>query len=171
MARAVFWVSVLVGAVVTAASWFLLPERVPLHFGGSGVDQWGSRTESVVFFASLVGGLALLFWVMIIVVPRTPETLVNLPARDKQWWLATPSRREEFNAMIIHDLYVIGTATLLLMAALEIMIIVEAREPDPGMAPWFWILFAIYLVGVLGYSGYMVAVRYRAPRDGRAGQR
>lgn len=170
MARAIFWLSVLVGAAITTASWFLLPERVPLHFGGSGVDRWGSRTESVVFFASLVGGLALLFWVLTVVVPRAPATMVNLPARDKQWWLATPPRRGEFNAMIIHDLHVIGAATLFFIMAMQIMIIVEAGKPDPGVAAWFWVVFAIYLVGVLGFTGYMVALRYRAPRDGRAGQ-
>lgn len=167
MARTFFWISVLAGAVVTAASWFVLPERVPLHFGPSEVDDWGSRTESVVFFASLIGGLALLFWIMTIAMPRVPGTMVNLRERDKQWWLATPTRRKEFNTMIIRDLHIIGVATLFFMAALEVMIIMEARQPSPSVTPWFWILFAVYLVGVLGYSGYMLAVRYRAPREGR----
>lgn len=170
MVRALFWISVIAGAAVTAFSWFVLPERVPVHFGGSGVDGWGTRTEFVVLFASVIAGLALLFWLLSLVMPRIPETMVNLPARDKQWWLATTTRREQFNTMMIRDLHAIGAATLFLMTALELMVIAVSQQSEPEVASWFGIVLAVYLVGVLGYSGYMVAVRYRAPRDGRAGQ-
>ena len=165
MPRKIFWLSVLAGALVTGASWFVLPDRVPLHFGGSGVDQWGSRAESVGFFASLLAGLALLFWVMVVVVPRVPETLLNIPDRDKKWWMATPERRTELNGMIVCDLYAIGAATLIFFIVVQGFVIRQASETNPALGPWFWVVFSLYLVGVLSYSGYMVAVRYRAPRN------
>ncbi len=57
------------------------------------------------------------------------------------------------------------------MMAMQIMTIMVAAEDDPGVASWFWVVLSMHLVGVLGYTGYRVAVRYRAPRDGCAGQR
>ncbi len=166
MSRFFFWISVLVGVVTTVVAWFVLPERVPMHFGGSGeVDRWGSRTEDVVTTGVMIGGLALLFWVLTILVPRMPESLLNLPARDKQWWLATPDRREELNRRLVFDLHVIGAATLLLVVGIEVMTMVQAHRLHPALGPWFWVLVSIYLMGVLGYTGYMIAVRYRSPRD------
>lgn len=165
MARSIFWLSVLVGVVGTSASWFVLPERVPLHFGGSGVDRWGSRTESVVFFAIAVGSLALLFWVLAIAMPRAPETLLNIPERDKVWWLATPERRDKLIRMVVSDLYAMGAATIVFLVALQAMIIREARRSEPALGPFFWVVFSTYMALVLGYSGYAIVVRYRAPRN------
>lgn len=160
-----FWITVLAGAGLTAASWFLLPDRVPLHFGSDGVDEWGSRTESVVFFACLLGGLALLFWVLAVVVPRIPESLLNIPERDKTWWLASPERRRRLNEMLASDLYAIGAATMIFFVAIQGMIIRQASAAEPELDLWFWVLLGAYLLVVLGWAGYMVAVRYRAPQD------
>ena len=166
MSRIFFWISVVAGLATTVVAWFVLPERVPMHFGGSGgVDRWGSRTEDVVTTGAIIGGLALLFWVLTIVVTRAPESLLNIPARDKQWWLATPQRRTELNRRIVADLHVIGGATLLLIVGLEVMTMVQAHREHPSLGPWFLIMVAVYLLGVLGYTGYMIAVRYRSPRD------
>lgn len=162
--KRLFWLSLMVGAVVTAASWFVLPDRVPLHFGVSEADQWGSRTEAVVFFALVIGGLGLLFWGLAVAVPRVPEALLNLPERDKAWWLATAERRIELNRMVREDLYAIGAATMIFFFAVEGLIIGVADDAEPSLGPWFYVMLSVYMVGVLGYTGYMVAVRYRAPR-------
>ncbi|MGO1383999.1 MAG: DUF1648 domain-containing protein [Arachnia sp.] len=164
LARSIFWISALAGVFVVAASWFVLPDRVPLHFGVSGAVQWGSRTQSVVFFASMVAGVALLFWVLAVAMPRVPETVLNIPERDKAWWLATPERRDTLINMVVADLYAMGTATIVFLVSLQAMIIREARRSEPGLGPFFWVVFGIYMTVVLGYSLSAVAVRYRAPR-------
>ncbi|MEO7130545.1 MAG: DUF1648 domain-containing protein [Dermatophilaceae bacterium] len=165
MARAAFWLSVLTGLVVTVVAWFVLPDRVPMHFSGSGqVDQWGTRTEAVVTMGAILGGLALLFWVLIIVIPRIPESLLNLPAPDKEWWLATPGRHAELNRRVVGDLHTLGAATLLLVIVDGVITMSQAHRPHPALGPWFWVIIAVYLVGLLGYTAYMITVRYRAPR-------
>lgn len=165
MGRAAFWVATTAGLVVTTLAWFTLPERVPLHFGAAGqVDRWGSRTEAVVTMGAIIGGMALLFWVLVLAVPRLPASLVNLPARDKEWWLATPERHEELNRRLVADLYLLGAATVLLVVLLEAATVWQARTPDPALGPWFWVLTAGYLVLVLGYTAYLVTRRYRAPQ-------
>ncbi len=166
MARALFWGSVLAGLVATGVAWFLLPDRVPMHFGASGeVDRWGSRTESVVWMGLMTVFMALLFWGLAILVPRAPETLLNIPQKDKQWWLSSSERREELNRRVVPDIYGMGAATMVLLTGLYLMIMVQAQREQPALGGWFWVMVAVYLVGLLGYTGYMIAVRYRAPRD------
>lgn len=170
MARFVFKVSVLAGLIAVTIAWFVLPARVPTHFGGSGqVDQWGSRTEYVVVMGSITGGLTLFFWVLTIVIPRVPESMLNIPSRDNQWWFTTLERREELNRRLIEDLHVIGAASLILIVAIEVVTMSQADRVRPAFGQWFRIILAVYLVGLLGYCGYLVAVRYRAPRNGRHG--
>lgn len=170
MARAFFWLTVVLGVALTVLAWFVLPERVPLHFGGSGeVDRWGSRAEAVVTTGAMVLGLAVVFQALAVWVPRAPASLLNLPARDKEWWLATPDRRRQLNQRLEVDLHLLGGATLLLVVAIELLVMSRARQDDPALGPWSWVLLAIYLVAVLGYTGYMVAVRYRTPRDANGG--
>lgn len=167
MARGIFWLTVVLGVAVTVLAWFVLPDRVPLHFGGSGqVDRWGSRTEAVVTTGVVVVGIALLFWALTVWIPKAPASLLNIPAKDKEWWLATPERRRRLDRRLVEDLHVIGAATLLLVVVVELMTMAQAGADDPALGPWFWVALALYLVGVLGYTGYLVAVRYRAPRDG-----
>lgn len=42
----------------------------------------------------------------------------------------------------------------------------QAHRRQPVLGPWFWVSIAVYLVGVLAYTGYLIAVRYGNPRDG-----
>ncbi|MDN5893181.1 MAG: DUF1648 domain-containing protein [Nocardioides sp.] len=166
MDRLFFGVTILAGVVATGFAWFDLPDRVPMHFGGSGaVDQWGSRTQAVVTMGCILAGLSLLFWLLAIWVPRAPETLLNIPARDKEWWLASPGRRQRLNTRIATDLYILGGTTILFFVVIELLMVRAAHESAPALGGWFWVVLAVYLVGVLGYSGYMITVRYRRPRD------
>ncbi len=167
MARVIFWITVLAGLGATVIAWFVLPDRVPMHFGPSGeVDGWGSRTESVIWMGLMTVFMALVFWGLATLVPRAPETLLNIPQKDKQWWLSSAERRQVLNRRIVPDIYGMGAATLLFLTGLWVMIVAQAQREQPGLGGWFWVMVAVYLVGLLGYTGYMIAVRYRTPRQG-----
>ncbi len=98
-------------------------------------------------------------------IPRIPESLLNLPTRDKEWWLATAERHAELNRRVVGDLYTLGAATLLLVIVGEVITMSQAHRLHPALGPWFWVFIAVYLVGMLGYTAYLITVRYRAPRD------
>lgn len=165
MARRAFWASVVLAAAMSVVAWSVLPDRVPLHFDGSGdPDRWGSRLEAVLVMGGVKAGLVLLFWGLSVWVPRAPATLLNIPAKDKKWWLATPERRGELDRLLTSDLLAMGAMTMLFLVVVEWGTIRAARQ-ESGLDPWFWVALAVYLVAILGYAGYMVAVRYRTPRD------
>ena len=58
-----------------------------------------------------------------------------------------------------------GAATILLLVGIEVLTMQQARRAHPALGTWFWVTVSVYLVGVLGYVGYLLAVQYRAPRD------
>lgn len=169
MARHCFWLSALVALAVSVLAWSTLPDRVPLHFDGAGdPDRWGSRAEAVLTLGAVKAGMVVLFWGLASWVPRVPETLLNLPKRDKDWWLATPERRRRLDERIVWDLHVMGALTILFGVVVELFTIQSARN-ETGLGAWFWVALAGYLMAVLGYAGFMVAVRYRRPSEDEGG--
>ncbi|MFS3127128.1 DUF1648 domain-containing protein [Nocardioides sp. Bht2] len=164
--RAAFWASCAALLVVGVVGWLTLPDRVPLHFGGTGApDRWGSRNEAVLTTALLGGGLVLLFWALARWLPRAPASLINLPEADKRWWLATEERTTELRRRLTDDLYLIGAATVLLIVAVEVMTLTISNDPEPRTPFWFWVIVGGYLVGVIGWTVWAIARRYRTPRD------
>ena len=151
----------MVYAGVVAASWWLLPDRVPLHFGASGQpDRFGSRTEAVVTSALLGAGIIALFAGLARWMRRLPPAMANIP--HKEYWF-TPEHEPRLRRMLATDLYLFGAMTLAFLLGMEVMIIGTARSEDPSLAPWFWGWLGVFLVATLGYGVHMTRSRYRPP--------
>lgn len=127
--------------VVLGRSAFVLPDRVPSHFDGSGqVDDWTSRTAMVAFWAAM--GL-----VVLVAMPALTRlaaagdgTWVNMPQRSKDYWFA-PERRAEFRVRFGDDLDGFAALTGALMTAvlaLTTWVATTGRED----APW-WVFVAL----------------------------
>lgn len=149
-ARRWFWITVALyaGAWLVALGW--LPERVPLHFGGSGgVDRWGTRAQALVGFAALGVGLGALLGGTAAFSDRIPPALLNTPRKD--WWTATPERLADLRRRNRDDLYVIAAATQLLVTAVVLETVRAARSPDPHLGPVFFVCLGAYLVFVAAW--------------------
>ena len=161
--RFVFFASLLGFAASLVVAAALLPSRVPMHFNAGGdVDRWAGRGESLVVMGVIGGGLALLFGALAARIDRLPIELVNAPY--KQWWTATPERIARLRSRLATDLYVIGAATLVLLAAVELLTVRAALLDRPHLDGWFWVVFVTYACFVALSLGYAVAVRYRPER-------
>jgi uncharacterized membrane protein len=149
---------VFVAALVLAA--FLLPERVPMHFGvGGDVDRWASRGAALLTMGLIGGGLAALFGGPAAGIDRVPMRLLNVP--HKPWWSATPEREAVLRSRMRTDLHLIGGATLLLLAAVELLTVRAARLDEPHLDGWVWVLLGVYLAAIAALTAYAVLVRYR----------
>jgi hypothetical protein len=118
------------GALVVAAA-AALPGRVPLHYGmGGDPDRWGTRTEAVVTFALVGGGLAAVLGGVAALASRLPlrSAWVNLP--HKTWWTATPEREQRARQRLRQDLYAVAAGVMVLLFAVLALTIAAARGDD-----------------------------------------
>jgi len=96
----VLWVSILIAG----------PETVPGHFSFDGTVTRSDPTLEFLGFMALVGvGMAALF----VGVARVPIEYLNIPKRE-QW--NTPELRGHLKTLVTADLWLLGAATLMLLA-------------------------------------------------------
>jgi len=156
----VYLISLLVAAMHMTWARNVLPATVASHFGASG--QADSFTDAdgflrgyavlMLFMALTFGGLARLF-------PRLPDSVFNIPHRP--YWLAPERRAATLNGFVAHYL-LIGTATNLFLVGTMHATVVANRQivGEPRLPGWFWLLFTVYMVGVIAWA-IMLTRRYR----------
>lgn len=155
-------------AAAFAATWLWsltrLPERVPLHFGGGGdPDRWGTRAEAL-WTTGLVGlGTAALFAGLVALVRRVPAHAINVP-HPEHW--KRPEHLPRLRELMADDMRLLGAWTLLLVAAVQVLVVRAAGLPEPRLDGWSWAVLGLYLAAVLGRVGWMLTGRYAVPRSG-----
>ena len=152
-------------AYVVALAWaaLVLPERVPAHFDASGrVDEWASRTSTVVFWLGV--GVVVLVGIPALarLVTVGDGTWVNMPQRSKDYWFA-PERRAVFAVRFRDDLEGLTALTGVLLGlglALTTWVATTGRDG----APWWWFATATGLY-VLATGVWTVRLlrKYRPP--------
>ena len=161
MARVAFVVAALLYAAVVAVSALVLPERVPVHFGPGGeADSYETRTWAITVDVVLGTALTALFAGLAAWMRRVPLDFVNVP-HPEHW--KTPEHEPELRRRLRDDLYGVGAATLLLLAALTAVITRVAVEGGDRL-PWGALgLVLAYLVGMAVWTVRALTVRYRPP--------
>jgi hypothetical protein len=150
-------------AVVWAAA--NLPDAgVPLHFGADGrADRFGSRAQALWAFGLLGAGLLALFAVMVLVARRVSPAVLNVP--HKAYWIA-PERQPRLRRMLAADAAGLGSATILLLAALVVLTTLAARADPARLPEAFPIVLGAYLTGVVAWAVWSRTRRYRPPARG-----
>ena len=159
-----FWMLAAVYVALVAWSALVLPDRVPLHWSGTaGPDQWGSRTETVVVLAGLGLVMVAIFGTLLVAIPRSRSlTWVNIP--NQAYWQRAENLPRAV-AMVTADLAVIGVLTMVMICAVPVSIVAATGRPDESLPPWTLPVIIGWAVLLTGYLVWMVAVRWRVPRD------
>ncbi|MCA0144665.1 DUF1648 domain-containing protein [Blastococcus sp. LR1] len=158
-----------VGAgVLFAAVWLWslgrLPERVPTHFGGSGeADAWSSRAVALGTFGVIGLGTAALFAGLVWFVGRVPAEHVNVP--HPEYW-KQPEHLDRLRRLLAEDMWWLGASTLLLLAAVQLLLVRAAALEEPRLGPWAVVALGTYLLVLGGRLAWMFTRRYAVP--GRA---
>ena len=83
-ARTFFWVLTLGYAAALAWAWTVLPERVPVHWSGTGgPDRAVGRDRAVVEPALVGGATTALFVALAAWMPRVPMGMVDAPHKEE----------------------------------------------------------------------------------------
>ena len=150
-------------AIVVVWQAFTLPETVPGHMDAAGnITRWASRTEHVLLAAGVGVLMVAVFLLPTMLTKRMPTSMVNLP--HKEYW-TRPENWPAAQRRLRDDLGWMGAATLAFMAF--IMAQVAGATGGEAQPVWvFWVVTAVYLVGVLAYSAWMsLGSRWRPPAD------
>jgi sterol desaturase/sphingolipid hydroxylase (fatty acid hydroxylase superfamily) len=153
-------------ALVFTAAWLWslgrLPERVPIHFGGSGeADTWSSRTAALWVFAGLGLGTAALFAGLVWFLGRIPAEHMDVP--HPEYW-KRPEHLGRLRRLVAEDVWWLGASTLLLLAVLLVLVVRAAGMDEPRLGPWGPVAIGIYLLGVLARTAWVLTRRYAVPR-------
>ena len=157
----------LAAAAACAAAWtwsaVRLPERVPVHFGGGGApDSWSSRTGALWTTAALGIGIALLFAGLAQLLRRLPADALNVP--HPGYW-KRPERVDRLRELLAEDMRWIGAATLLLLAAVQVLVVRAAGMADPRLDWWTVAVVVLHVGVVAGRVVWMSTRRYAVPRS------
>jgi hypothetical protein len=148
-------------AVLGWAAVALPPDGVPLHFGvGGRADRFGSRAAAMWMFGLVGAGMFALFSGLLVAVGRSSLRHMNVP--HKAYWM-TPERRPQLRRMLAADLAVLGSATIVLLAALIGFVVDAAVAGEALLSPAFLVVLGCYFAVVLGWCGWLARRRYRPP--------
>jgi len=149
----------LIGVFLWAA--VALPERVPQHVDVDGVvTEWSSRAAFLgsmgiaIVMSSVLGPLAR-------GISRSMSLdMVNVPFKDR--WL--PDHEPELRRRVATDLYAVGAAVSVMLAAIQAGLVVVALGA-PTMPTWSSGIAIVAGIGLGLVVLAMVSTRYRRPGD------
>lgn len=164
--KAALTLAVLVWVATFLLAVFVLPDHVPTHWSGSSdsdglvrADGWSSKPGALAFMALTFVGVTPLMLVSRLVI-KAPAS-INISNKD--WWTAQGSRLVRLERLQREDLMLIVAATIALLAAINVQIVVASRLTD-GASPWwiFWVFLGGYLAILAVILVRMLAgARYR----------
>ena len=156
------WLLVGVGVWIQLHFYPQLPAKVAIHFNALGeADGWATRAAFVRFNLGILFGMAALFEVMIVYLPKLPVSAVNLPWRE--YWLR-PEHRDMAMAYLMRYLLWLGNLTLLFLVGLSYLITLTNVYRTYRLGTVFWILFFLYIAAIAILTIELLVRFWRPPR-------
>lgn len=121
-----------------------LPETIASHFGAGGAaDGWASKGSFAAVYLGTLLLTAGMFFVIVLLVPRLPASMVNLPNKDV--WLA-PEHRDATMASLTSSLLWMGNATVLFLIVVGQLVFEANQGGEPRLDASFLVALVLYLV-------------------------
>jgi uncharacterized membrane protein len=139
----------------------MLPAKVAAHLDMEGnVDGWMGKGAFIAVYTCAALGTALLMLMVGLLLPRMPNSMINLPHKD--YWLA-PERRQASLAFLSGYFAWFACATLaFLIACFHTCFAVSLGRTLPSWL--FPVMLGVYLVATLLWCVRLFA-RFRKPKD------
>ena len=157
--RGALGLSCAVGLGLTFYSYATSPDRVPVHYGLTGIpDRWGSPVELLVAYGCVIGIGSSLCLALPELLRRAPPWAINLP--NKHYWLA-PENRDAATAKFALWADTQGAAVNLLMSTLLLLLAPNANAAAvPAAFPAFVLVgFGMFTLASIGW----LWLSYRLP--------
>lgn len=145
--RRFFWLAAGIFAAGLVISLFVLPDRVPLHFGADGdADRWGSPVRAVVEMGAVGLGVGVLMFGLAMSAWRLPFEFVSIP--DKEFWQRSENQRVA-RRRLQDDMYHLGGSLMLFLAVIQVFTVFVADDATPSFWPWGVVLAVGFVAGIV----------------------
>jgi len=145
LARPLFIVVLVVGAILISATTDHLPAQIASHFGAGGVPNgWMSRNFYLLFMLAFAVILPIVVVLSIGVLPRYWSNAINIP--NRVYWLDPVRRGDTLNYLAAHAFW-LGLLMVVFITAIHFLLI-EANATQPPRLPFrpFIAVLAIFLI-------------------------
>ena len=163
--RKVFIFVFLVNIIFLAASLFILPDRVAMHFSGGGEpDSFGSKYFYAIMLCLIELVTFSVFFFIPYIVMKSPPGMMNLP--NKEYWLKEENRHA-LRSKIAPLFYEFATVFFMFMFAVNLLA-VKANLSEPVRLDNR--LFFSILIVLLLYTAYWCVkffLSFRIPKESR----
>ncbi len=162
IARPLFLLLLVVGAVFIGVTTDRMPDRIASHFGANGqANGFMDPSSYRMFMLGMAVGIPLFVVLVVGLLPRRVPAAINLPHRE--YWLSAARREATLQYLETHA-YWMGSLLVVFMAALHALLIAaNATQPAHLPGPPFAMLMAAFLIASAGWALTLVRHFRRKP--------
>ncbi len=149
-----------------AYTWFLLPDRYPIHFGPGGVpDRWADGNSLEWFLLPVIAAAMALFMTGLgVLLPRIPFRLWNVPGKKKLMHLPA-SRRVPIVRSTVGMVLVISLLDTAMMLWIQVMIFRSAHTGTADILPEILAIMALYTGVIVAWIIRLTLLSLRLSRE------
>ena len=147
LARPLFIIVLVVGAILISATTDQLPARIASHFGAGGVPNgWMDRNFYLLFMLAFAVLLPIVLVLSMGVLPRWIPAAINIPSRV--YWLDPVRREATLDYLTAHACW-LGSLVVVFITAIHFLLI-EANATQPPRLPFqlFIAVMALFLIAM-----------------------
>jgi uncharacterized membrane protein len=157
LARPLFIVILVVGAIMISATTDHLPAQIASHFGAGGVPNgWMSRSFYLLFMLAFAVILPLVIVLSMGVLPRYRANAINIP--NRVYWLDPVRRQATLDYLAAHACW-LGSLMVVFITAIHFLLI-EANATQPPRLP-FQPFIAVLVIFVVAMGLWLAALVLR----------
>jgi uncharacterized membrane protein len=154
IARPLFALLLVIGAIVIGATTDQLPAQLASHFAAGGAATgWMSRRGYLLFMLVFAVVIPLVIVFSMSLLPRVSDKAINIPNRD--YWLGPSQREATFGFLTAHACW-LGSLTIVFITGIHFMLIAaNATQPRLPTQPFITLLVA-FLIGIAIWAATLV---------------
>jgi uncharacterized membrane protein len=155
VARPLFVLLLVIGAIVIGVTTDQLPAQLASHFAAGGAATgWMSRRGYLLLMLVFAVVMPLTIVASMSLLPRVSDKAINIPDRD--FWLAPAQREATFGFLTAHACW-LGSLMIVFITAVHFLLIAaNATQPPRLPVQPFLTLLVAFLVGIGTWAATLV---------------
>ena len=155
IARPLFALLLVIGAIVIGVTTDQLPAQLASHFAAGGAATgWMSRRGYLLFMLVFAVIIPLVIVASMSLLPRVSDKAINLPNRD--YWLGPRQREATFGFLTAHACW-LGSLMIVFIIGIHFMLIAaNATQPPRLPTQPFITLLVAFLLGIAIWAATLV---------------